>query len=616
MLAVVASVDAAEPLLSGEARGDARRVLSTHPAIEDQLRARGLPAVDLSRFLDEATFRSNHPASDRLVEAIVRDLDAAHAEALSASLELDVPIAWFSALYRTSGQYDLFGIMNGVAALGRALDEIQPRAVAVYGRSSFSIIDPAGDLPELVSAAASAVGSSTICEYVEPRQGPVPRSRSLRSLAVEARHAALQLKNAVHAVTGRPVSILFESLYDLGFLRHSGAIGPSLVWAAASDPWFMRHHSVDGARLDAFVKTLQSLDLTADAAPSASPEGAATALLKARIQRDLRRNARRYGSSLLRLRQLLRQRLVTRGVWGNDPIIGSKALLVEYLLKSGIEVVGCQHGAVYGTQVCNEQVHSAYSRCTRFLSYGLTVSDVAATSTQGAGGAEIIPVGSHRISRAARPARRLGRRQTVDLFYPATNNVGILCSSQRMKVDQFVALQKDLLRHLDRLLLDRVIVKLPPPTADAPSALIASLAACRRVATTRDRIVDFMRTHEVRAVLIDANYSTCLIEVLPFDCEVFVMHDPMIPYSEAALALLSRRVHYLDSVEAFQAASIAFAAGTLPARRDGGFVERYVVPGAVDVARRVVDAITGGASRAYSNPAEARRRYPDVPRVR
>lgn len=596
-LAIIDSVASADRFLREQGHGfDGFRIVSLHPLVQEYVAKNQIDCRDISTYIDDAAFERNLKKAERCTRAALAALDQAYAARLSQCLGIDLRLEWFDSLYRHIGRYELAGVLNGLYAIEAMLASTRPEQIVCFGTSSFSSLKPEGNLKELFEAVFQLrPGLAVPISYRTFDETAAPAKRTLKQMAVAAIRSFYELRNFLAVMRRQPLTVLLENLYDLKFLRQAYRPFSSLVWGYDGDPWVIgRLDAPARAQMANLATTVAGLDFSAHWSAEATHEAAATNIVLGRIENDFRRNIDNFGAVLLKARNLMTNARIDKLVWGCDPNVGFKALLVEYFLKAGITVIGSLHGNGYGTHAGNEQNQSAHSRCTKFLSYGYTRTDVEQTSTDShTMNTEIVPVGSYRIRQAAmasnrRPARN---RQRIDLFYPITNNYSLFLSSQRSKVDTFVSLQKALLRTLNDQTDRNIVVKLPPVSVDAPSALGWQVERSINLRTTSQNILRLIRQHDVRAVLIDASFSTCLLEVIPFDCEVFVMHDPLVPLSAPALELLQKRVHYLYTAEEFDAAFRGYLADTLERRRDARFMEKYIYAGTADIKTKILKTI-------------------------
>lgn len=599
-LAIVDSISSAHLFLrEGQSRTHQFHVVSLHPVVQEYLREHAIACTDISEYVDDVTFERNLQKAEHSILALVNDLDKADAAQLSRCLGITEPIEWFSSLYRHMGRYELGGILNGICAFQRMLELLRPRAIVCFGVSTFSILKPVRNLQTLLEAVFEinpTLHCPITCSTSTSEVGAT--RRGLKASVVALISIAYELRNFIACRSGKHINVLLENLYDLRFLRRSGIRG-AVVWPNDSIPWIIRSLDKNARqRLESLVQYACTLDLSRQYHRQTTIEALAANILINRIQDDLVRNIRQYGSTLLSAQRLRAMAKIDKLIWGADPNVGSKALLVEYFLKTEIKVIGSLHGNGYGTHVGNEQNQSAHSRCAVFLSYGYSSEDVAQTSTDfDTINAKIIPTGSFKIFKAAaiekKRVRSLNkRRHRIDLFYPVTNNYSLFLSSGRAKSDTFLRLQRALLKTLSaRGTSSNIVIKLPPNSVDAPTALAGEVQRTRTLKTTNHNVLRLMQENDVGAVLIDANFSMCLLELMPFDCEMFVLHDPVVPLSDGALALLTRRVHYLYSADQFDTVFDAYLNGSLERKRDASFMEKYLFAYSNDVERNVLNAI-------------------------
>ena len=67
-----------------------------------------------------------------------------------------------------------------------------------------------------------------------------------------------------------------------------------------------------------------------------------------------------------------------------------------------------------------------------------------------------------------------------------------------------------------------------------------------------------------------------VVEVIGKDVEIFLMADPVLPFSPEALALLKKRVHYFEDIKEMQKALIEWKNENLPTRRNDEFYRKHV----------------------------------------
>jgi hypothetical protein len=530
-------------------------------------------------------------------------LDEKFAAQLSACIGV-VEIKWFYSLYRISAKYDLFGLLNGITALNNFLDKNPIDSVIVYGENSFSILDNKGDLGFLVQSVFEGRYIDRKCDLQSRSINPI-KKRGYRNavskmkniifrVALKGKEIIVEFRNYFYFSKVSSISILFESLYDFKFLRLGNKIGPTLIWAYYDDPWVLGKSTKDVQNKVMEIRhAVSNIDFVIIRNQENSITSIAMNILVKRMQNDLVNNISSYAYSLLKMKKLLQTNSKVTALWGNDPAVGKKALLVDYLLKSNIKIIGYQHGASYGVQSDIEHFHSAYSFCNVFFSYGFTRNDLPSRITNDSTFNTIIyPVGSVRIQAAlAKKATDKKALPAATIFYPVTNLPGILCTSRRRKADKFLDIQKKILSFLNTIGDKNNIIKLPPGTTDTPSCHEISFHRYPTLSLVSDKVLNIMNKYDVKSVLIDACFSTCLYEVLGYDCEIFVIHDELVPFDKEPLELLKKRVYYLETIDSFYEVYKIFMEGRLEKKRNSEFMERHVVNRSIDSKVIVIDKI-------------------------
>jgi len=603
-IVVLADIDSAYQFLNDEQDNiGSYRILVIHPAVKEYLSEKNIYCNDLSEFIDDITFKENYDKAESILIPYLNLLDRKGAPKLSACLGIE-KIEWFYSLYRISAKYDFFGLLNAISALCNFFDKYPPRKIIVYGENSFSILNSKGDLVFLIhSVLDESVKNSNYdlqsrSIYSTPQNGYRNAIVKIKSkafqTAVNGLHLIAELRNFLDFFRAKSITILFESLYDFKFLRLTNKIGPTLIWAYHEDPWVLDKPVQEShTKVSKIKQVVSSLEFAGMLNHEDSITSIAIDILIRRIKTDLGNNVTTYADSLLKMKHLLQTKSKIVAIWGNDPAIGKKALLIDFLLKSKVPVIGYQHGASYGVQSDFEHFHSAYIYCNIFLSYGFTKEDLSTRITNDSKfNATIEPVGSVRIQTAlSKKASNKNVLATATLFYPVTNVPGILCTSKRRKADKFLDLQKKILSFLDSKADTNHYIKLPPGTIDTPSCHELSFYKYPKLNLVSSKVLTFMNKYNTKAVLIDACFSTCMYEVLGYDCEVFVIHDDLVPFDKKPLELLKKRVYYIEKIDHFYELYTMYIEGQLEKRRDNEFFEKYVVNISTDSKKKVITNI-------------------------
>jgi hypothetical protein len=565
-------------------------IITFHSIVVDYLLNFNIKSYDLSNFIDNHNYRDNYFKAEKKALQTLVFLDNYYSNDFSSELELKTKINWFYSLYRIDAVYDLFGVFNFFYCIKQVFEVYSPDKIIIYNNNSNSNIVPDGDLEFMLKSFSNFHKLNFSIEIRDSSKKTTHSNFSFKKTVFSLFNFRHEIYNLFTLKARNPI-FLFDPLYDLKFLKNNKKIGNYIYWRFNQDPLVLgRLNIVSKNILNNFLGKIKNLEIKKFFINHKSIDDLAIYILANRLENNFLVNVSKYSTTLLKVNQYLLSNKLRMAIWGNDPSVGSKAIVIEYLMKLNFPILGYQHGASYGIQVTEEHYHSAYNFCTKFFSYGFTIVDLIKNNTlkQKQIKAKIIPVGSQRIKKYYEKSTI--KRNKIKLFYPITNNYGIMFSSKRMKPDEFVNLQKKLLIFLNGF-LNHCTIKLPPYSKDAPSCHSVSLSKYQNLGVTSKRVLDFVMENHIFAVLIDSNISTCLYELIPYDCEIFVIHDPMIQFNDDALNLLKKRVHYLYSFEEFESSYLDFINGKLSSLRNQEFQKKNIFNSEFDIEKAVLDAV-------------------------
>jgi len=552
-------------------------LLCTHSGIEVFLRERhGLDCPCLSRFVPPAELQGLSDRVSKAVDPILDELDAAVSPALEKACGLRMRL--FRPLYSYLGKYhyasyELFrGILSQLHAdrgydhilcYERSLDDFLAIRCRLTGLQDLL---PEGVLLEKVEDGPPP-GSAQGDRRVWRTLGALGAAGVLDRLWRRGHERLLALRHRAYR-PGLPSALLSEPLYDLASLNE-GIEGCNVAyWPAGAE--FPIGVAAPSGLLEAAAIPLPERVAAAEGDP-----------VREAFVRDLREDFQRQFAANLRpalaLRESLRNRPLSLGVWGNPPVGGPRALAFEFLRCAGIPVLGAQHGSMYGDMFVPWHFDSDFNRCDRYLSYGFDEADLGRLYPGRRSAARIVPVGKANL-----PVPRSGA-VPVDILFPLTNSISLFEGGMtRTLPHELTERQLAILRHLDGIPRLRICAKPFPNAGPANCSVWEILRGLRRVEVAQGRtLMEFLQGHSPRIVVIEYP-STPVAEVLGLDAEVFMMGDPLIRYDAQALGLLRKRVHYFEETAPLLDALDAFLRGDLAPLRDDGYYRRYVSSGGTE----------------------------------
>jgi hypothetical protein len=266
---------------------------------------------------------------------------------------------------------------------------------------------------------------------------------------------------------------------------------------------------------------------------------------------------------------LLQSQTVSAAAW-DDPLVTRPQLtvLAELLLCSGVPVLGRQHGANYGDQNLGT-IHfdSDFNRCTHFFSYGFGPQEFAATYPMAKARCAFIPSGN--------PPLEVKRRQrAVDIVFPVTSCCSLF-DLARVPESELTRRQSRILQAMETREDLKCVVKPPPHFSEDDFAHVEGLRKLRHVSVARATWKEYLSRWRPRLVIFEIA-STPLFEALPLDVDVFLMLDPIFPFTESALAMLEKRVHIFTAAEELAEAIGRYGIEPLPRLRDQTYYSAYV----------------------------------------
>lgn len=579
-LFVLDSVQAARAMLgAGAAQGD-RTVLSTHYSVVEFLRDRGVECTDCSDHFDVARARAAISQAAAELQASLGTLDSGLAPQVCAAAGLP-DMQLFYALFKYPWEYLLAGlilfreVLDGHLARGRFTAVRYFYEPTLTHHPVFSFVDAAARLCEARGVQFHAEETKSTLRALRREAhslglllGIAARNPGKLLRALRARFARSSSARRSDVLSGKPLALVFE---------------PPGQFAAALEARGMQ------------VLVIPRHGIQQVAGVPLEPALAALGKAREAATRWLRQASDRQQPLLLRsivahfldgldqlllptiyLAMLARGRDIRIAAW-NSPLIVEMApnLALEYLLQTGVKVLGRQHGACYFDQDMGaKHFDSDFNRCTHFLSYAATREEFALTYPRAVTRCVFVPAGRAEVQPA-------DSASVVDIAFPISNCIS-LATFGRMEAD-LARRQRLALQAVDARRDLRCVVK-PMLQYDednfSQSRLLGRLRHARIVRCTW---TEFLRNYRPRLAIVEM-ISTPLYEMLHLDVDIFLMQCEVAPLSDSAMRALAKRVHIFGDPETMCAAIAAYRPGQAGALRDDEFLRRYVNRGSFEAA--------------------------------
>jgi hypothetical protein len=575
-------VDSAEAAASAtrELAGARVDALSTHCAAAEFLAARGVVCTDCSALIEPAQAGDAIRAASADLDSVLRSLDETVGAAMASAGGLP-RMALFHAAFKYSGQYNLAGLRRFESAVAAKLVAGDIEGVRFY-HSLPTSVDPVFsfvaaarrlaqergiELTDIAVAAAARAGRFTPAQLLgrsarlasrAPRRGLAKLRRTARRWrARDPASGAPQVLLLAHGDRSFFEDALRGRGIDLRYVGDDGLVGGS---GAAHEA-------------DAQLERMKAVAADWLKANESDRRGDLERLLVA----EMLRNARAWLSPLVHGNRLLQASHVAALAWDIPPVARPQLnLLVELCLRSGVPVLGRQHGASYGDQILG-RIHfdSDFDRCTHFFTYGFGPTEFAAAYPAARPTCSFIPAGN-----APLPQKR--RASPVDIVFPISHRVPLFYFA-RLPEAALAERQARILEAMDARTDLRCVVKPPPddPTHDE------RLQRLTHVRTVRVPWSEYLERWVPRLVVFEVA-STAMLEALPLDVDIFLMLDPLFPFSAPALQMLRKRAHVFDTAEELADSIAAHGRAFLPRLRDRSYYDTYVNRGSPATVLEVV----------------------------
>jgi hypothetical protein len=290
------------------------------------------------------------------------------------------------------------------------------------------------------------------------------------------------------------------------------------------------------------------------------------------IKEDFLFNTQSYINQIDILKEAHVKNPIKLAIWGLPPSHAYRALLNEFLLSQNVTVLGAQHGGNYGDSYYPLHFDIDFRRCTHYLSYGFTKSDLERIYKDKQIDIKITPIGKHRL-----PIWKNRNMKSVDILYPISMNLSMFNAGMgRMPPDKFLGIQRKFIEYLNSQNSGRIYIKSFPffPFSKDPFTYFRHKYQNIRF-NSHLSLLDFLKSYKAKSILLDFP-STPLYEILSLDLEIFLLGDNSFPYDKIALDMLKKRVHYSEDEDEIISLIDSYLFGTLKQKRNNEFYNYYI----------------------------------------
>ena len=553
-------------------------LVSTHGSVNDYFNTKEVSCHELSSFLSNELIMESFQEARSIMKYMTLELDQNYAEKISKVLEIH-NINYFTPYYFYLGIFEYSAAIRIKIALQQILSQNNFREVLLYQSMKNQWFVKTDILIYFLNEFEKKFRFYLKISKAER----VTKNNPLKKIKYGLSNPQLifhKLKRSFLPQVIKPVLnssgkniFLIRSLYDLSFLedelkRHN------LFYF----PWEKSFRKITKKEHD--EKHNQIISLLTDEQQILEQENDISVLywLRKNYLDDFCDNLSVIIYNLMRLNKIHKKYGIDLALWGSSPNCYIKGIIVEYLLKAGVYVIGMQHGGNVGIQRLWSDLDVEFL-CTHFFSYGFSQDDYRELYPNDWHQIKsiIIPVGSYKEIEKKRKRNNNKYKPIIDILYPIHFTLPVTYG-KRAKNDELVGYQLSIIETLEQLHHLQVVVK-PIAEHDIMESWSAVDERLKRLKHLKviegKRLLTYLRQNTVRAVVMEMP-STVLYETVGEDIELFLMLDFNLPFGNHAFSLLRKRAHCFDKIEDLQQALFQYQEGELPPLRNDEFYHKYV----------------------------------------
>lgn len=546
---------------------------STHGSVVDELEFRNIHCQELVATLDMDFLDQSYEEAEEVVEELLTEMNIQFAERILKTIDCG-KLNLFKSIYGYLMRIDYMVLLRLEKAFQLIATEDQVQNWVIYQTvpQSYLRIHPnlfeqaltsALNLPSKFMSFKNSVKKDSLSSkinYVFKRLKYEPFYFIQKFF--EEKHKA---QWSPHAEDKKNVFV-FEPKYDLKFILDDSNYRKSFqfcVWPQAGDKISKLADTSLPENLHERVRNMSSDQIS-------RPLNYLQRQFVSNMITDFKTSYQSYLKPLLHVSTCHRKKAFDLAVWDTPTSSWEKSLLNEFFMANGVPVIGAQHGGCYGYQDLG-QVHfyNDFERCTTFLSYGFNEQDLVELYPDSRPLCEIEAVGSSRIKKS-----QLNKGEAIDVLFPLNNAHPLSVLSSNNRPDVVTQYQRALLTALNGLALNCAVSTLPIPN-DQNTSVFRFLQGLKAIRIFKgDLFINILNNYQIGAVVIERP-STQLLEVVGRDMEIFILKDPVYPFSDKALAMLEKRAHCCDSTDQMIVLLEQWSKGSLKSKRDDEFFEHF-----------------------------------------
>ena len=556
-------------------------LFSTHCSVDVYLRERySIACQCLSKFWNTDEVIAYKNTASQRVDQILQAIDSRIAPFINQ--ELSLQMRYFIPLYSYLGKYCYCGYSFFISSIRKIIEKYNLEEIVVYNAKANRFFANASDLEAVLSLLFNDIKINVVISPCAPSNKLDKIKQTIENIILKNPKNILdrivyllykEIRPRLKVLDNKKLNIvLIENLHDLTFLKNTLSQYNVFQFLPKEDSfWGKRDLLLGGGWKNKFSATPQRHLAIPSHLFDIPLTDNLDQIFVTDIKEDFLTNVNHYLKDLGALKSFQGKWPVSLAIWGNSPITGLKALVVEYLRSEGICILGGQHGGLFGDAYEPWHFDADFNRCDFFVSYGFTEEDLRRLYPDRDIKIKILPFGASSANGSAQV------KIPIDILFPLTNSMSLFDGGMvRGLPDRLAETQIVLLEYLDSLADLDIYIKPFMFSGDHNSAVIPVLKRMKKV-----KIVDYMplngflRKYHPKVILVELP-SSPLYDALHLDSEIILLDNPVIPYDKNALEQLQKRVHYCQDVFEMIDKLDLFLKGRLKKKRDQYFYHHYM----------------------------------------
>ena len=291
-----------------------------------------------------------------------------------------------------------------------------------------------------------------------------------------------------------------------------------------------------------------------------------------KIEKYLSNNLNYYFNPLLNFLSFKKKKKLDFAIWSRPVVnIFGYNLVLEYLLKKNLKVIGRQHGANYIDCISPSQHFDMdFNRCTEWLSFGANEPTFKKTYGSIRKLCRVLPAGNNI------EVKKNKMQKKIDILFPI-QSINDFINSRPNEKELFIN-HKLILSELNKKKKNSVCIKPGLGMKNSISEEYLFKNYNNIEINTYYSLKKYLRIYKPNLIVLDW-YSTPLYEILNLDVDIFLINETVEKISNHAKGKLKKRVFIFENIKNLIKAIKNYDSTKLKKLRDRSFYKTYVNEG-------------------------------------